>query len=163
MFSLDDERWDGLKGGYRVPFDPRPWLGLLESGKDRSAVWEAFWENLHHQGDVGEASYATVPHLVRIYRKLGIFDWSAYGIVACIELCRGERGNPPVPKFLEGDYSQAIQELAGIAMSQFALVAGSEDVRVLLSILALSKGARVHGKILFNYSDDELLELASKL
>ncbi len=146
-----------------MPFDPRPWLTLLETGNDRGAVWETFWENLHHQGDVGEASYATVPHLVRIYRQLGIFDWNAYGIVTCIELCRGEGSNPAVPQFLEEDYFLAIQDLAGTAIAQFSLVKESEDVRSLLSILALSKGARVHAKFLFNYCEDKLLELESKL
>ena len=72
-----------------MPFDPRPWLTLLETGNDRDAVWEAFWENLHHQGHVGEASYATVPHLVRIYRQLGIFDWNLTGlwrVLNCVEV-----------------------------------------------------------------------------
>ncbi|PYV57498.1 MAG: hypothetical protein DMG98_10295 [Acidobacteria bacterium] len=163
MFSLDDERWDVLKGGYRVSFDPRPWLGLLESGKDRSAVWEAFWENLHHHGDVGEASYATVPHMVRIYSKLGVFDWHAFAIVACIELCRGERDNPPLPRWLEEDYSRAIHELAETGISQFLQLKDVEDVRAVLSILAIAKGARLHAKFLLEFTDDELLELESKL
>jgi len=71
-----------------MPFDPRPWLTLLETGNDRCCVG-AFSENLHHQGDVGEASYATVPHLVRIYRQLGIFDWNLTGlwrVLNCVEV-----------------------------------------------------------------------------
>ncbi|HEY4053482.1 MAG TPA: hypothetical protein VGL74_07060 [Terriglobales bacterium] len=99
MLPLEDEKWSHMLGGYRTPFDPRPWLGLLEAGKDNAVVWKALWEDLHHQGDVGEASYATVPHLVRVYRGLGQFDWNAFAIVATIELCRGERDNPPLPKW----------------------------------------------------------------
>jgi hypothetical protein len=83
--------------------------------------------------------------------------------VACIELCRGEESNPVVPQFLAADYFQAIQELAGTALSQFSLVKELDDFRFLLSILALSKGARVHGKFLFNYCEEELLELGAKL
>jgi len=74
MLSLDDERWRTLEGGYRMPFDPRPWLERLATGKENDVVWHEFWEELHHQGDVGVASYATVLPLVQIYRQLGVFD-----------------------------------------------------------------------------------------
>ena len=139
MLDLDDPRWLSMLGGYRVPFDPRPWLALLKSGENRKAVWDALWENLHHQGDVGEASYATVPHLVRIYRQLQVFDWNAYGIVGIVELCRGERQNPALPSFMQADYCQAIQELAEYGIGQLPSVNDPEDVRAILSIVALSK------------------------
>jgi hypothetical protein len=29
MLSLDDNRWQSLQGGYRVPFDARPFLAKL--------------------------------------------------------------------------------------------------------------------------------------
>jgi hypothetical protein len=163
MLPLDDERWNHLHGGYRIPFDPRPWIALLETGNDNRAVWEAFWENLHHQGDLGEASYATIPYVVRIYRRLGVFDWNAYAIVAIVELCRGERANPPVPAWLEEDYSCAIQELAETGAAQFSGLKTVEDVRAVLSILAIAKGARLHAKFLVGYDDAELLEMESKL
>ena len=150
-------------GGYRTPFDPRPWLALLETGKDNAAVWKAIWGDLHHQGDVGEASYATVPHLVRVYRGLGQFDWNAYAIVAIVELCRGERDNPPLPKWVEEDYFCAIQQLAETGIAQFHKLKEVENVRAALSILALAKGARAHAKFLVEYGEDELLEMESKL
>src|SRR6266853_2259389 len=114
MLDLSDPRWGDLKGGSRLPFDPRPWLTILESGTNPQSAWTELWENLHHQGDVGEVSYATVPHLVRIYRRLGFFDWNAYAIVAIIELARDNPGNPKLPDWLEYDYFRAIQELSEI-------------------------------------------------
>ena len=71
MLSLNDERWQNLDGGYRTQFDPTSLLSQLESGQGSKAAWHELWEGLHHQGDVGEASYAAVPHLVRIYRARG--------------------------------------------------------------------------------------------
>jgi hypothetical protein len=61
MLDLDDKRWEDLKGGYRIRFDPRPLLLKLESGTDSEVVWRELWGGLYHQGDVGEASYAAVP------------------------------------------------------------------------------------------------------
>jgi hypothetical protein len=57
--SLDDLRWQELHGGYRVPFDASELLRRLEQGQD---IWDELWQELHHQGDVGEASYAAVSH-----------------------------------------------------------------------------------------------------
>jgi len=162
MLRLDDERWDDLRGGYRVPFDPRPLLLKLESGKDAAAVWHELWEELHHQGDVGEASYAAVPHLVRIYRQRGVVDWNAYAIVAIIELSRGKGRNPEVPKWLEEDYFSAIKQLAETGTAELSRAKEPEEIRAILGILAIYKGARTHGRFLVEYSEEELLDLESR-
>jgi hypothetical protein len=54
MLSFDDDRWNHLEGGYKMPFDPRPSLRKIESQQDTAAAWEELWEELHHQGDVGD-------------------------------------------------------------------------------------------------------------
>lgn len=69
MISLEDARWSSMCGGYKTPFDPRPLLTRLETDSDTTEVWHEFWEGLHHQGDVGEASFAAVPFLVKSYRE----------------------------------------------------------------------------------------------
>jgi hypothetical protein len=61
MLNLDDDRWDELSGGYSNEVRPSPFPC------DREATWHDIWDDLHHQGDVGEAWYAAVPHQVRIY------------------------------------------------------------------------------------------------
>jgi predicted house-cleaning noncanonical NTP pyrophosphatase (MazG superfamily) len=166
MFSLEDKCWQNLKGGYRTSFDPRPLLSDLETKKNAKATWHELWEGLHHQGDVGAASYAAVPHLVRIYRKRGIIDWNTYAIVAVIELARDDGKNPKVPKWLENDYFQAILELAELGAVEVLQTKNLEEIRAILSIIAISASARTHAKFLINYSAEELLEmerLASKV
>lgn len=162
MLSLDDRRWTEFKGGYRMPFDPRPALAQLESGNDVEGSWQTLWDELHHQGDVGEASYAAVPHLVSIHRNRGVFDWNTYGIVAIIELARDQPGNPPMPKWMEEDYAQALRDLAATGTNEILLVDDMEDVRAILGVIALAKGARTHAKFLINYSDKEMVEFESK-
>src|SRR6202166_34878 len=61
---IDDERWSHLTGGYKIPFDPRPPLAKLENQRDTKTAWQELGEELHHQGDVGDASYAAIPELV---------------------------------------------------------------------------------------------------
>jgi hypothetical protein len=156
MLSLDANLWEELTGGYKTPLDPRPLFAKLEAGEVETA-WSELWDELHHQGDVGTASYAAVPHLVRIYRKLGIIDWNVYAIVAIIELARERSQNPQLPKLLEQGYLRAIQELAEIGQSEILRAEEPETVRGILSVIAISKGLRAHGKFLIEFSEDELL------
>ena len=159
MLSFDDERWNQLTGGYKIPFDPRPSLRKLESQQDTAAAWEELWEELHHQGDVGDASYAAVPELVRIHRTGVAADWNLYAIVAIIELARTETQNPEVPDWLREDYFCAIQELARMGTKDIPSAEESETKRAVLSVIAIAKGLRKHGKFLVAYSEDELSEM----
>ncbi|MGD0800448.1 MAG: hypothetical protein ABR906_03950 [Terracidiphilus sp.] len=163
MLSFEDDRWLQLAGGYKLPFDPRLLLSRLEIEHDPVPVWHELWDELHHQGDVGEASYAAVPHLVRIYRKRGIVDWNTYAIVAIIELARNEGKNPDVPKWLEQDYFRAIRELAEIGAAEVLRINDPEAVRAMLSIVAIDRGLLTHGKFLVKYSENELLDIESRL
>jgi hypothetical protein len=150
MLGFDDERWNHLMGGYKIPFDPRPSLRKLENQQDIAAAWEELWEELHHQGDVGDASYAAVPELVRIHRIGRAANRNVYAMVAIIELARTESENPDVPDWLSDDYFRSIQELAQM---------GSETKRAILSVIAIAGGLRTHGKFLVSYSEDELLKM----
>jgi hypothetical protein len=159
MLSLEDERWAQLQGGYRVPVDVRPLLAQLESGRDPRSAWDALWQELHHQGDVGEASYAAVPHLVRIHRQRGVVDSHTYALVATIEVVRGRRGNPEVPSWLKAAYDEALDELAEVGLRDLSRAEGPEATRCILAVLALWKGARTYGRLLLEFSEAEVLEL----
>lgn len=121
MLPLDDPRWQGYEGGYRCPYDAsRPLRQLLEQGATPQ-VWEELFEELHHQGDVGPASYAAVPWLVEFVRRSEKLDWQPLSLIALIELQRpagpGESGrlpNPPLPDEIAADYFAAIRSLAAV-------------------------------------------------
>src|SRR5438552_11633095 len=111
MLPLDDPRWQSFKGGYRILYDASPVIRrLLEKGAT-SKLWEELWNELHHQGDVNQASYAAVPWLVEFIRIAAKIDWNALALIATIELERGQNGNPHVESDLESDYFRAIQSL----------------------------------------------------
>jgi hypothetical protein len=59
--DFDHERPSRLLDGYRIPYDPRRALHALEAGGDVAAAWGELWNDLHHQGDIGEGSFAAVP------------------------------------------------------------------------------------------------------
>ena len=121
------------------------------------------WGDVYHQGDVGEASYAAVPHLVRIYNKQRVAGWNTYAIVALIELARDQAPNPPLPEWMREDYRHAIQELAEIGASEIMKASNPEMVRAILSIIALAKELPLHGKFLVNYSEEEMIDIESRI
>jgi len=163
VISFEDVRWREMTGGYGTPFDPRPLLKRIETDSDTTEAWKQLWDELHHQGDVGDASFAAVPFLVESYRKRGGNGWSTYAIVAIIELARGEGTNPDVPQWMAEDYFQAIRKLAEIGAEEVLRAKAREDVRAILSVVAIQKGLRAHAKFLANYSEVELLEIESRV
>jgi hypothetical protein len=113
MLPLDDPKWATLKGGYKMPYDVRPILLRLARGED---AWDEIWENLHHQGDVGEASYAAVPCMVSILKASDQRDWNFYGFVATVEVERHRKKNPPMPDWLQNGYRAAWSQLCELAL-----------------------------------------------
>lgn len=138
MLALDDPRWDGLKGGYRILYDPRAALRLLEENGHAEEAWAELWEELHHQGDVGEASYAALPHLVRICRTRQRPDWNIYGLASTIEECRQAGHNPPIPDWLHDSYTEAWRELVRLGGRELSEV--SEPILILNILAALAAG-----------------------
>ena len=162
MLSPDDPRWKTLKGGYRMPLDPRPLIHRLQNESDTESVWKELWDELHHQGDVDEASYVAVPLIVDAIEKRAGADWNPFAIVAIIELERGQGRNPEVPAWLSDEYFTAIQRLAAVAVRELPSTRDPDSVRAMLSAIALAKGLRTQAKFLVDYTEDELKEIEEK-
>ena len=159
MLALTDKRWQQLHGGYRTPFDASAPLLKLEAGE---AVWDELWEELHHQGDIGEASYAAVPHLVRIARALAGRDWNVYALVATIEIERHRTGNPPLPNWLRADYDAAWNDIAALALSDLAASNDPLIVQSALSVVAVARGQLKLGALLWHLDESEVTEFAEE-
>jgi hypothetical protein len=159
MLSLDDERWAALESAYRIPVDLRPLLRRLESAGDPKPVWRDLWDELHHRGAVGEGSFAALPHLVGIHRRRGAVDWNTYALAATIELARGVGRNPDVPGWARDSYDAALRELAGLGIEELPRARDRRSVRAILGLLAIVHGARIHGRLLIELSEDEVVQL----
>jgi hypothetical protein len=154
---MDDSHWKNLTAGYRTPFDPRPTLTRLERG-DESA-WDELWQELHHQGDVGVASYAAVPELVRIHAKRDIAEWKTYAIIGTIESCRGQGENPRLPKWLKAEYEEAWQRVVSLACRDLPRASDETTVRSIIGAVAIAKGVRPLGDFILNFTGEELMEM----
>jgi hypothetical protein len=137
----DDDFWGSLRGGRGEPYDPRPALTALEDG-DAEDAWDELWDNLQHQGDIGLASYAAVPEIVRLIASAPSADGRAYGLLAVIEEghLRGWPSSPAMPEWLKDDYQAAWRAVLGPALRDLATATSDDDVRTILAVLAFSKG-----------------------
>jgi hypothetical protein len=162
MLAYNDPKWKEFKGGYKLPYDPTPVLQKLEDGTDTAGVWEELWQELHHQSDIGEASYAAIPHLVRIHEENHTLDWNLYALAATIEIERHRKTNPPLPPWLAQDYREAWKILLNLAIDDLRAAKDEITVQVLLGVIALGKGLLTLGAVISDFTEDERLEILDK-
>lgn len=159
MIQLNDKKWKDFDGGYRMPYDASVALTSLEQASTPSeidAIFSELWDELHHQGDVGLASYLSVPHLIRIAKERELFNFNIFGLIATIEIAR-HRDNPPLPEQFQEEYLQAltegIPELVKIGLArEWDLTLAS----AVLSALAVSKGHLPMAEAIDKMEDEEL-------
>ena len=79
-------------------------------------IWFELWSSLCPQGTTYSASYAAVPHLLRIAKLPAFrFRFDPLLLIASIELARLEQRGPLIPEDLEGDYKTAVAEASELA------------------------------------------------
>jgi hypothetical protein len=157
--SLSDPRWPSLTAGYRVPYDASIPLRALASGNAPQPIWDELWQELHHQGDVGEASYAAAPHLVTICIDRRSIDWNLFALVATIEACRDSSDNPPMPNWLAATYAQAWEKLFQFGIEALRTPRDELTVRSIMGVIAIHRGLRKLGRLIGEFDSSEIDEI----
>jgi hypothetical protein len=163
MLALDDPKWKALTGGRRTQVDLSKLLRAVEAAREPTESWNELWDAIYHQGQIGDGAFAAVPHLVRIHQAHGVVNWNTYALVAAIELARGKKGNPDTPEWARGAYNEALAELAKQGLAELPQSKRPETTRSILGLLAIVFGARTYGRLLLEFTEDELLELEQGL
>lgn len=142
MLALDDPRWRDFKGGYRQPYDASEAIRRLLADGASEELWEELCGELHHQGDVDQASYAAVPWLVEFVRLSSRIDWNALALIAVIELERPRHRNPKPHKLLAEAYQTAIRSLPAVLCGHPDHDWTEETTQYAAACLALARGQR---------------------
>lgn len=117
MLPLDSPEWGRLRHAYHEASDIPDMLRQLEANprpkkQYNDEPWFSLWSSLCHQDDVYPASYATVPHLVRIMLSVeGPIAFDFFQLPACIEIARVDYGGPAIAPKLEKPYFEALSRL----------------------------------------------------
>jgi hypothetical protein len=158
MIPNDDPRWVSLHGAYRVPYDPRPALARLRVDGKEQRAWSDLWENLHHQGDLGEASYVALVALVQMRAAIALSSGHFFGLTSTIEVQRRRRTNPDVPEWLAADYRDAWSELLHYASKELEAGNDPEVLQSAAAVMCLAKGLIVLGTVVWYHDQGTLLE-----
>lgn len=150
VLDTDDPRWASVKGGYKTPYNPLPALTQLQASPNDEAAWHELWQNLHHQGDVGEASYLAAVALIDMQRQGAGFDWNFYALVSVIEAGRNSRRNPQVPDWLKAPYAKAWEDILPLCLAhlQEGTFKDGFALRAVFAAIALAQGVTNLGKFL---------------
>jgi hypothetical protein len=154
-FPLSDSRWKSYQGGYRQPFDARPLVEALRSSPNDRSLWDTVWNELHHQGDIGEASYAFVTHLPSLITQAERPIEQALSFAAVVERQRCVSNNPPLPPELDCSYHAALRELLTISITAWPVTASPGKISAFCSLLAVASGQPVLSKAYFELGINE--------
>jgi len=156
-----EPNWTEMLGGYGAPYDPRPAIERLHQDPLDRGAWDELWNELHHQGDVGEASYAALPLLVDACAA-GPRDWNLYALVATIEVERHRAANPRLPQWLAAAYAEALRRAKGLALIDLADTADRLTTRSAMAVVALACGDLELGALLAHLDESEIGELLER-
>ncbi len=160
MLDLNNPKWKTFEGGYRMPYDASALLTKLENTVEPSvikSIIDELWQELHHQGDVGIASYMSVPHLIRIAKEKHIFDMSLISLISIIEIQR-HKDNPQLPPEYLNDYLTSLRELSALALLALDKQWDLELTSCVLSAVAVSKGQTKLGDAIFMMDSEDMID-----
>ena len=159
--ELDDRNWGLFEGGYRIPYDAsRPLRKLRDAvnSKERQEIFDELWENLHHQGNVGVASYLALPHLIDICIESKSLDWHFIRLCVTIENCRLNGKNPELPIQYDDLYFSSLTKFEKYLSGNLKNMNDRTAFRLTLSLLATVNGQPRLGKAIENLDEDALDE-----
>ena len=148
MVRLEDPKWRDYKDACG-PAVTIPQL-LQQLSKDpvvqtnpSDEPWFSLCSSLCHQGDAYTASYAAVPHIVRVVlenKDKPSLNMNFFLLPASIEIARANHQGPEEPKEIEAEYFAAVKQLGSCA----AKYLDSEDMYLRTSARAAGLVAEGH-------------------
>ncbi len=162
MLPLDSPRWSQLTHAYGSASDVPKWLGqlaALPSSEGQNEPWFSIWSALAHQGDVYEASYAAVPHVIEALAESPLkADMSFFLFPVWVEICRTKSG-PPIPRDLEGSYWAALEQLPGLVANASREKGNPESVACLMAAIAVAHGQPLMAEVALELNDQTAEEI----
>ena len=163
--DLNNQVWSTLEGGYRIPYDASYALKELKSTSDPkiiNLILRGLWENLHHQGDVGTASYLSSISLIDICIDKKSLGWKYIGLCLVIEHCRRSDNNPEIPIEFKDDYFVALNRFEEYLLTNFKAIDDSTSLRLTLAFFATMHEQFDLGRAIEQLEEDVLAEFLER-
>lgn len=163
MLALNDSRWSSLFHAYGTAQDiPGLVLALAQDTGPKSSCdsepWFSIWSSLCHQGDVFDASYAAVPHIVEIgCQATGPIDFSFFQFPVAVDVARKNGRGPTMPVDLSEAYFGAIQRIEDCIAQHREEIWDEATLLSVLAAQAIAKGNHRVAEAVMNL-DDALIQ-----
>ncbi|WP_316773007.1 hypothetical protein [Pedobacter frigiditerrae] len=158
--ELTDNIWKTLEGGYRTIYDvSMPLQKLLATNDEREIdkIWEELWNELHHQGDVGLASYLSLPQLVQIGKLKNLYNLNLLSLCCIIEQQRHLGNNPVIPPEFLDYYENGLKELKLFVLNNLNNNLDDATYAISVATLATCNGQIELGKAILELEDKDIL------
>jgi hypothetical protein len=164
LLPLDDPRWATYRGGYNgILYSSVPIIRRLQSEGATDEFWQLVWAELHHQGDVGEATYALVPYLVDWQSRQRELDEQLFHFSVLVDLQHSENNNPAIPSELEFSYMRALRALPVIGAEGLKRGTAEHVVMGVVAAIALAAGHRVLARAYLEFGRDDAMPYLKEL
>jgi hypothetical protein len=158
LLPLEDSRWATYRGGYNgILYNAVPIIRRLQREGATNEFWEHVWAELHHQGDVGEATYALVPYLIDYQSRQRELDEQLFHFCVLVDLQQPENNNPAIPSELEFSYMRALRALPVIGAEQLKRGSAEHVVMGVAAAIALAAGHRILARAYLEFGRDDAL------
>ena len=158
MLNLDSPEWAHLQQAYGtaegIPALLKSLREFPSEADYESDPWFSLWNCLCHQGDVFDASFAAVPHIVKVLESSP--DKATISMLlmpAAIEVARA-KNLVDVPKGLLPDYELALSSLAKLAGTAAKRNWDASLGRAAMAAFAVSVGDIELAELLIEMPDD---------
>jgi hypothetical protein len=143
MLDLKSSRWCELEHAYGSASDVPKLIEALSSlpkSSGNSEPWFSLWSSLAHQGDVYSASFAAVPHVIRLLETSPLTAGAEYfHFPAWIEICRKKK-MIHIPEDIAPAYFDALSKLPSLVAAASAREWDAEFLQSALCAIAAAKG-----------------------
>jgi hypothetical protein len=145
MLQLDSSKWSDLRHAYGSASDIPAMLRELEQlpphDGSEAPPYFILWSSLCHQGDVYTASYAAVPHIIRVLASAPTrAHWDFFLLPACIEIARASGRGPEISPELRDDYFAALKRIPALAAAAAEAEWDEGFCRIVSAAVAVAKG-----------------------
>jgi hypothetical protein len=159
MLQLDSPKWSDLRHAYGSAADIPAMLHELEqfppNEGSEAPPYFMLWSSLCHQDDVYTASYAVVPHIIRILASApSRAHWDFFLLPACIEIARAKGRGPEIPAELRDDYFAALRRIPALAAAAAESQWDEGFCRTVTAAIAVAKGQPALGEAILELDSD---------
>jgi hypothetical protein len=168
MLSLDSATWGQINHAYGPASDIPSLLQAVRNYPVKvdfqSEPYFTLWSSLFHQGDVYEASYAAVPHLLSIVESAPTaVAEELLHLVTMIETARLKDRGPELSEELEHPYLSAIRSIPSIVTRRSESDWTEGFARICAASLVVAQGKPELAEAILELSPDTIASLMKSI